>query len=107
MKINGVDFDLNLYDYETAQRYESALKKLSGTKGSAVGLAETIKEQCNFARMFLDAVLGDGTSERLFGDELDLRAHTDAVGQIISEADSQSKAYTELVAKYAPKRAQK
>lgn len=104
MNINGIEFELNLYDYNTAKRYEDAIKTLSCAKGKATGMAETIKEQCGFARGFIDAVLGKGSSDKLFEDTLDLYAYTSVVGQILSEGEKQKADYAELVAKYAPNR---
>lgn len=105
MNINGVECEFNLYNYDTAKRYEDSLRNLEKIKCTSKTLAGVIREQCDIARAFIDYNFGEGTSAEIFGDRLDLYEHTDVVGQIIAEANRQKEAYRALLAKYSGKSA--
>ena len=100
--INGVDLDFNIYDYETALHYESALTRIQSETTKPGGLAETIKAQCELVFDFFDEVFGPGTAEQVFQGKYDFRVCTAALGDVINAAKAQQQEYTSLLDRYAP-----
>lgn len=105
ININGIDLEFNLFDYETAERYESALKELQSDSASTTGIADTIKHQCSIIHVFFDHFFGLGTAGRVFGDRLDIMACTQALGKVIDDAKRQTGEYNDLLSRYVPNRA--
>lgn len=105
ININGIDLEFNLFDCETAERYESALKELQSDSALTTGLADTIKHQCGIVHDFFDQVFGAGTAGRVFGDRLDVMACTQALGKVIDDAERQTGEYNDLLSRYVPNRA--
>lgn len=104
--INGVELEFNIYDYETASRYEGALRQLQAvTVQPGAGLAETIKSQCALVFDFFDTVFGDGTAEKVFKGKQDFRICTQALGDVINAAKAQQAEYSNLLSQYVPNRA--
>lgn len=108
MEINGVELEFNIYEYETAKKYEEAVQILSAAKhDTSLSYAATIKEQCRFASDFIDKIFGAGTAAQIFDGKLDMKLYTEAVRSIVEEFAAQKSVMDELVGKYAPKRAAK
>lgn len=90
---NGVQYEFDLMDAETADRYDKALKKLEEKEKrirmSGI-LAETIKDTCDMVYGFFDDVFGDGSSDRIIGRNYNLRACSEAYfGSFIPFANKQ------------------
>ena len=65
--INGCEFEVDMEDADTAERYVSALKILENSQNIKVNsLSEKIRAYCKAFREFYDTFLGEGTSEKLF-----------------------------------------
>lgn len=105
LTINGVDLNFNLYDYETAANYESALAMIQNNSAAKGSLAETIKAQCELVFEFFDTVFGAGTAEQVFAGKYDFKVCTEALGDVINNAKAQTQDYHNLVNRYAPNRA--
>lgn len=104
MTINGIELEFNIYDYETATRYEEAMKIL-GEEVKAESLSGSILRQCEIGRRAIDHIFGDGTSDMLFGHKYDLMDVTNAIRAVIEAVGAQKDQFEALTAKYAPNRA--
>ena len=108
MKINGVEFDIDFTDADVLEKIESGsknvYKKAEELKTAVTTPAEGIRQECRLLKDFLDYVLGDGTSEKLFGNRNSLRECLKAFEDIIEAKETQYKEFQNKVSKYSPDR---
>lgn len=65
--INGCEFEVDMEDAETVDRYLSALKILENADNKQVSnISEKIRTYCKTFREFYDVFLGEGTFEKIF-----------------------------------------
>ncbi|MDE6035732.1 MAG: hypothetical protein K2G36_07480 [Ruminococcus sp.] len=65
--INGCEFEVDMEDAETVDRYVSALKILENADNRQMSnISEKIRTYCKAFREFYDAFLSEGTSEKIF-----------------------------------------
>ena len=106
VNINGVELEFDIYDLDTAKRYEAALKGL-GTESSELqpgaSLVESIEKECNMTFQFLDLLFGEGTSNKVFGSKCNLNACLEAVEAVTTDVSRQRSALDDRVQKYIPK----
>lgn len=108
--INGCEFEVDMEDADTAERYVSALKILENSQNIEVNsLSEKIHAYCKAFREFYDTFLGDGMSEKLFAGINDNSRKYDEVFEslldVISRQRSESEGrMSEISRRYAPKR---
>lgn len=73
---NGVQYEFDLMDAETADRYDKALEKM-GEKEKSIRktgkLSETIMDTCDMIYGFFDDLFGDGASDKIFARNYNLR----------------------------------
>ena len=100
--VNGVEFEFDMYDYDTAQRYESALVLLQTRVADSQSLPDVIKESCESVFQFFDALFGEGAAEKVFNGKLNARVCTEATAIVIDSASQQAREYEALVSRYAP-----
>lgn len=103
--VNGVELDFNLYDYDTALKYENALHEVTHAKPQSKNLSSVIREQCEVVFAFFDSVFGEGTAEKVFQGRYDFKNCTEAFGEVVRAAKAQVKEYDDLLSKYVPNRA--
>ena len=106
--INGCEFEVDMEDADTAERYVSALKILENSQ-NINSLSEKIRAYCKAFREFYDTFLGEGTSEKLFTGINDNSRKYDEVFEslldVISRQRSESEGrMSEISRRYAPKR---
>ena len=110
MKINGVEFDLDFTDADLLEKIEKGSKtvfeKTEEIKKQKNNLtpAEGIRQECKMLKDFLDYVLGDGTSEKIFGEKDSLKQCINAFEDIINIRDNQINDFTNKLAEYSPNR---
>ena len=109
MTINNIEFKIDFTDAEVVQKIEEGSKqvyeeaeKLKTNKD--LPLAEGIRQECKIIKDFIDYVLGNGTSEKLFENRNSLQECTNAFTQILEARDNQYKTFVEKVNKYSPDR---
>lgn len=107
MEFHGKNYDFDILDADDAERYEAALKKVKEESHTVAGegMADSIRRECAVARSFFDACLGDGVSQEIFGDKMNLMEHIEVFQEFIKEANAKRSAVTELIRKYATNRA--
>lgn len=108
--VNGCEFELDMEDAETADRYLSALKVLENAKGSNFSnIAEKIRAYCKAFREFYDVLLGEKASEKIFAEINDNCRKYDEVYSSLLDFIAEQRAVSsnrmnEIAKKYAPKR---
>ena len=116
MKINNVELeDMDIYDLDTAEKYEGALEKVrkeaEETKNTEVvggtALSFAIRKQCNSVFDCFNAIFGEGTDKKVFGDKTNLMVCLKAFEELVLHADEQKKEMEKMTNKYSPNRAQK
>lgn len=111
MIINDISFDIDFTDADFIEKIETASKKVyeetDKLKNEDYTLAEGIRQECKILKEFLDYVLGDGTSEKLFGKKDSLHLCLKAFEDIIKKKEEQVKSINELAERYSPERVQR
>ena len=110
MTINGVEFDIDFTDAdviekisEKAKEVEKQAEELEKIKDT-IEPAEGIRQECKILKDFLDYVLGEGSSQKIFGKKNSLRLCLEAYEDIINERNRQLNNFKETVDKYSPDR---
>lgn len=108
MTINGVEFDIDFTDADFVERYENKIndvnKDIEELRNKTISPAEGIRQECKIIKEFLDYVIGEGTSEKIFGDKDSLKLCVKAFEDIINEVDRQREEMQETIKKYSPER---
>ena len=116
MKINGVELeDMDIYDLETAEKYEFAIaqfQKVTGESKSTAGegkkvLSSVIRKQCNSVFDCFNTIFGEGTDKKIFGNRTNLMVCLKAFEELAIYANNQKSEMEEMGNKYSPNRAQK
>lgn len=108
--INGCEFEVDMEDADTAERYISALKALENSQNIEVNsLSEKIRAYCKAFREFYDTFLGEGTSGKLFAGINDNSRKYDEVFESLLDVISRQSGESEnrmskISQRYAPKR---
>lgn len=109
MIINGVKLDVDFTDADFLEKIEKGSKviyeKAEELKGNKdLSPAEGIRQECKILKDFLDYVLGDGTSEKLFKGKDSLNQCLQAYEDIINARKEQYDSFQARVNKYSPDR---
>lgn len=74
MVFKGFEIDFDIYDADTAESYENALKSIKAMTGKKPGESngDCIRRQCACVFNFFDALFGSGFHKQLFGDKTNL-----------------------------------
>lgn len=109
MTINGVEFDIDFTDAEFIEKIETASKEVYEKADKLkqlenISIAEGIRQECMILKDFLDYVLGDGTSEKLFKGKNSLELCFKAFEDIIREKEKSYNEFNERISKYSPER---
>lgn len=114
--IRGVDFDIDILDADVMERLEDAAEKIQ--KRVAEEKAKKYKKSSEFIRVFngltekfIDEVLGEGSSELIFGGSQNMMEHMEAYNGIFAAKEEAMSAVTEFTETfqntYSPNRAQR
>lgn len=109
MIINGVELDIDFTDAEIVEKIELGSKEVYDKaeelrKQTGLSPAEGIRQECKILKDFLDYVLGDGTSEKLFKGKDSLNQCLQAYEDIIKAREEQYSNFQARVSKYSPDR---
>lgn len=97
--INNVELEFNIFDAENAEKYEAQVEKMRQVGEEAAketSLSKTIRKQCGAIFEFIDALFGEGTSEKLFGGHTNLVDCANVYYKIIDEIKNDSSALPTL-----------
>lgn len=114
--IRDVDFDIDILDADVMERLEDAAEKIQ--KRVAEEKAKKYKKNSEFIRVFngltekfIDEVLGEGSSELIFGGSQNMMEHMEAYNGIFAAKEEAMSAVTEFTETfqntYSPNRAQR
>lgn len=108
MKINNVEFDIDFTDADFIEKLEKA-KDISAKQSEELETkkltpAEGIRQECKIAKDFLDYVLGEGTSQKLFGEKNSLKECVKALEELENARQEQEKYFNTTISKYSPDR---
>lgn len=114
--IKGVDFDIDILDADVMERLEDAAEKIQ--KRVAEEKAKKHNKKSEFIRVFnsltenfIDEVLGEGSSELIFGGSQNMMEHMEAYNGIFAAKDEAMNSVTEFTETfqntYSPNRAQR
>ena len=108
--INGCEFEVDMEDAGTVDRYVSALKILENADNRQMSnISEKIRTYCKAFREFYDAFLSEGTSEKIFSGINDNSRKYDEVFESLLDVISRQREESEsriagISQRYAPKR---
>jgi len=99
MLFKDMELDFDIFDAETADAYEAAVKK---TKAAAVKkpgetLGDAIRRQCNAVFNFFDDLFGDGFHKDLFGEKTNLMECIGTFREFVKAVDAQKGALDALM----------
>ena len=106
MIINGVELEIDFTDADFIERVEEACKEVFNKaeelkQDKKLSLAEGIRQECKILKNFLDYVLGDGTSEKLFKGKDSLKQCLQAFEDIINAKQTAMSDFQAKVGKYS------
>lgn len=110
MTINGVEFDIDVTDADFIEKYEFKYKEVEeqindlDKKKNTISIVEGIRQECKIIKDFLDYVLGEGASEKIFKGKDSLNLCLNAFEDIIDNVDKQHREMQERMNKYSPER---
>ncbi|MFA6867429.1 MAG: DUF6673 family protein [Clostridia bacterium] len=116
MKINNVELeDLDIFDLETAEKYEDALGKVikesKETEGTELvegtALSSTIRKQCNSVFKCFNTIFGEDTDKKVFGNKTNIMVCLKAFEELVLQVDEQKKELDKMTSKYSPNRVQR
>lgn len=108
IKVNNVELnDLDIYDFEIAEKYDKGLKKVyeESRKLEGKSVPEIIKIQCTAIFNFFNELFGEGTDKKIFDDKVNLVTCLEALDELISQIRNQKERIEEISNKYSPNRA--
>ena len=113
-KINDVELEIDMEDYDFQKKYEDAFEKMYEEEKvlQKVGKASEITHgYCQMFRNLFDGIFGEGTSEKLFGNKYNISLTNEVYDEFISICKEQSKKIqadmNKMTIKYKPNRAQR
>lgn len=112
--INGFDFELDMQDADTLDRYEAAFVKMSENEkklpkdGKA---SDRVRAYCNLFRMLYDDIFGAGSAEKILGTSNNARVVNEVYEQFLEFVNSQRSVIADtqnrLLERFSPNRAQR
>lgn len=105
MKFRDLELDFDLFDADTAEAYEEAVKyvqEVNRTKPAEETLSAAIRRQCNAVFNFFDDLFGDGFHKQLFGERTNLLECIDAFAEFTGAVTEQRNALKDRVPAVAP-----
>lgn len=108
--INGMEFQFDLSEADTAERYESGIQQIGNMDlpNPKDSLSAYIRAYCQRFREFYNFMLGDGAGDQIFATVKDSISAYNAVYKefltfIQQQSESLSDEFRQMQRKYAPK----
>lgn len=108
--LNGKEFDIDFTDAEVNEKIDAQTKivdeKVEEIEKNInnIELAEGIKQACKILKDFLDYVLGEGSSEKIFEGKNSLKLCMEVYRDLINERNRQFENLQKVVDQYSPDR---
>lgn len=113
-RYNGVELKLDVQDIDTIERYEQAFADLEEDEKAIPkdGLKSVrIRAYCRMFRKLFNALFGEGTDVKMFGEKDNARVMTECYDDFLQFVSLQHAAFAEvqnhIVTKYSANRAQR
>lgn len=108
MVFRDMELDFDIFDADTAEAYEEAVKAVQKTavKKPEETLADAIRRQCSGVFQFFDDLFGEGFHKDLFGERTNLMECIGAFREFVKLVDDQKTALTEMMAQVEAERPQ-
>lgn len=113
-EINGLTFELDLEDAETAELYETAfdlMEKEEKQMDKAGKMSEKIRAYCKLFENLYDRLFGEGSGKAILGDKPNTRICNEVYDNFLSFVATQKEQtlafQNSMVSKYSPNRAQR
>jgi len=106
MKVRNVELDFSITNLENIKKIENAYKKIQEDSETfkSDDFFEQMEHECKVGKAFFDEVFGEGTAQKLFGDENDFEVIMDSMIEVVEEIDKKKKALNSKMEKYSSKR---
>ena len=106
MKIKNIEIDFSITNLDNIKKLESAYKKIQEDSENfkSDDFFEQMEHECKIGKAFFDEVFGEGTAQRIFGDEDDFEVIMDTMIEVVEEIDKKKKALNSKMEKYSSKR---
>ncbi|MEG0309150.1 MAG: DUF6673 family protein [Clostridium sp.] len=109
MNINGVELELDIYDADTAEKYEKVIddvqciaEEVKDTKAS-----KGIRIQCEAIFKVFNDLFGEGTDKKIFGEKVNLLSCIKAFEELVTQVNEQKGELEKITSKYSPNRVQR
>ncbi len=110
IKVLNQEFEFDIFDLDTMERYETAAKVYEDDRKSVKGYdVASIRKLCEITSKFINSVLGEDVTNKLFSVKKNYRDYTKAVTDILEAVATQRKEFeceqadrTARIAKYIP-----
>lgn len=113
-EINGLTFELELEDAETAERYEDAFDQMDVEEKAMPKDGKPsaqIRAYCKLFENLYDRIFGEGSGKAILGDKANTRICNEVYDSFLAFVSKQKNevlaAQNSLVNKYSPNRAQR
>lgn len=111
-EIFGNEFEYDFFDADLLDVYEQENQKLldaihDESQYNGKSTADGLRYQCKVVDNFFDALLGEGTAEKLFHGKANIRDHMEAFAIVSKAANNTKNEFAELERKYSPNRAER
>lgn len=111
MKIKNVEVDFDFLDADDIERLEKETERVKKEcdlkEKQEMPMSQIIKEECKIINTFFDNVFGKGTSDKIFGNKMNLAEHIKAFEDIMKEKIEQVKELQSSFERYKPNREQR
>lgn len=110
INLNGVNFDIDFTDADLIEKIEKEIKEVERKNDelekikNTISPAEGIRQACKIIKDFIDCVLGEGASQKIFGNKDSLAFCTKIFRDIVEMRDKQYTDFENLVEQYSPER---
>ena len=110
VKVLNQEFEFDIFDLDAMERYENAYKNFVAAMTKARGSdVASLRESCKNTAAFLDAVLGEGACDKLFGGKKNYRDYlaagydlVESIGNQREQFQQEQRQRAERMAKYIP-----
>lgn len=113
MNLKGIEVNFSFTNADDIERLEKGIKivkeKSEEYKKQEISLSEAIRKECIAINQFFDCVFGEGISQKLFEERMDLQEHAELFIEIANEKVKQTRGIQDVYnnlekAKYKPNR---
>lgn len=100
MRLREIEVNFSFTDADDIEKLEKGMEVVKNKtieyKNKEINLSETIRNECKVLEEFFDNVFGEGISEKLFANRMDLKEHTELFMEIANEKIRQTQGMQEL-----------